>query len=150
MKTKIFLLLSAVLFLFGTIYGQISAKLMRYMDVSETQITFVHGGDIWIMPKNGGTAIQVTHSPGEESWPRFSPDGKLIAYTASYNGNQDVYVMPSMGGMPTRLTYQSHADLMVDWHPDGKHILFASSRQSGIRRLNSFILFTKTGDSPEN
>ena len=75
---KMLLLLFSSLFLFNNAYGQISAKLMRYADVSDTQITFVYGGDIWIMPKTGGTAIQVTHSPGEESWPRFSPDGKYI------------------------------------------------------------------------
>ena len=57
-------------------------------------------GDIWVMDKTGGTATQVTHSPGEESWPRFSPDGSEIAYTASYNGNQDVYVMPASGRPP--------------------------------------------------
>ncbi len=113
---KTIVLISA-LFLVNNTYGQISAKLMRYMDVSDTQITFVYGGDIWVMPKAGGRAIQVTHSPGEESWPRFSPDGKWIGYTASYNGNQDVYVMPALGGVPTRVTYQSHADRMIDWHP---------------------------------
>jgi len=102
MNMKKTLLVWSTLFLFNNTYGQISAKLMRYMDVSDTQITFVYGGDIWVMPKTGGTAIQVTHSPGEESWPRFSPDGKSIAYTASYNGNQDVYVMPALGGVPTR------------------------------------------------
>jgi tricorn protease len=72
-------------------FGQISARLMQYSDVSEHQISFVYGGDIWIMPKAGGTAIQLTHSPGEESWPKFSPDGKYLAYSASYNGNVDVY-----------------------------------------------------------
>ena len=61
---KCLLLLSAF-FLVNSAFGQISAKLMRTMDVSDTQITFVYGGDIWIMPKTGGTAVQVTHSPGE-------------------------------------------------------------------------------------
>ena len=130
MKKSLLFVFSA-LFLLNPVYGQISAKLMRYMDVSDTQITFVYGGDIWVMPKNGGTAIQVTHSPGEESWPRFSPDGKSIAYTASYNGNQDVFVMPGMGGLPARITYQSFNDRVIDWHPDGEHILFASGRESG-------------------
>ena len=145
---KILLLFSA-LFLFNNAYGQISAKLMRYMDISDTQITFVYGGDIWVIAKSGGTAIQVTHSPGEESWPRFSPDGKSIAYTASYNGNQDIYVMPTLGGVPTRLTYQSHSDRMVDWHPDGKHILFASNRESGQRRVRQLYLVSKDGGLPE-
>ncbi len=146
---KKFLWLFSVLFLFNDSSGQISAKLMRNMDVSDTQIAFVYGGDIWIMPKTGGTAIQVTHSPGEESWPRFSPDGRWIAYTASYNGNQDVYVMPALGGVPTRVTYQSHADRMVDWHPDGEHILFASARESGIQRVQQFYLVHKSGGFPE-
>ncbi|MFC2142653.1 Tricorn protease like protein, partial [Acidobacteriota bacterium] len=112
LKKSGFLLL-LVLFLFGAAYGQVSAKLMRYMDVSDTQIAFVYGGDIWIMPKTGGTAIQVTHSPGEESWPRFSPDGRSIAYTAAYNGKTDIYVMLAGGGVPARITHQSLGNRMV-------------------------------------
>ena len=146
---KKLILLFCGLFLISTSHAQISAKLMRYMDVSDTQITFVYGGDIWVMPKSGGTAIQVTHSPGEESWPRFSPDGKSIAYNASYNGNVDIYVMPTLGGVPTRLTYQSHSDRMVDWHPDGKRILFASNRESGQQRFRQFYLVSKDGGNPE-
>ena len=129
---RVITLLIGALVLGSSVHGQTSAKLMRYADVSATQIVFVFGGDIWVVPKTGGTAIQVTHSPGEESWPRFSPDGSEIAYTASYNGNQDVYVMPASGGLPTRVTYQSHADRMVEWHPDGNRILFASRRESGL------------------
>jgi len=149
MIKKIGLWLCVALFLGSVAYGQISAKLMRYADVSDTQITFVYGGDIWVMPKGGGTAIQVTHSFGEESWPRFSPDGKFIAYTANYNGNADVYVMPAGGGVPTRVTYQSFSDRMVDWHPDGEHLLFASSRENGQSRLNQFYLVSKRGGFPK-
>ncbi len=145
---KILSLLCA-LFIIHSAHSQISAKLMRNMDVSDTQITFVYGGDIWVMPKTGGTAIQVTHSPGEESFPKFSPDGRFIAFTASYNGNQDVYVMPSSGGIPTRLTYPSHADRMVEWHPDGEHILFASRRELGQRSSNQFFLVSKKGGLPQ-
>ena len=142
MRKILLLIISVSLFHQG--FGQISAKLMRYMDVSETQIVFVYGGDIWLVPKDGGTAIQVTRSPGEESWPRFSPDGKWLAYTASYNGSQDVYVMPTTGGVPTRVTYQSFGDRMVDWHPDGERILFASGRESG-RGPGQFYLVSKKG-----
>lgn len=129
--------------------AQISAKLIRSADVSATQIAFVYGGDIWVMPKSGGTAMQVTHSPGEESWPRFSPDGSEIAFTASYGGNEDVYVMPSTGGVPTRVTYQSHSDRMVEWHPDGDRVLFASARESGRQSFRQLYLVPKTGGLPE-
>ncbi len=144
-----FFLFLSVFILSGAAYGQISAKLMRYMDVSDSQITFVYGGDIWLMPKTGGTAVQVTHSPGEESWPKFSPDGKFIAYTALYNGKTDAYVIPAAGGVPTRLTYQSLGNRMVDWHPDGEHILFASAREHGQNRVSQFFLVSKEGGFPE-
>lgn len=129
--------------------AQISAKLMRYMDVSDNQIAFVYGGDIWIMAKADGLAVPLTSSPGEESWPRFSPDGKEIAFSASYNGNTDVYVMPVSGGMPTRVTWHSGADRLIDWHPDGERLLFASRRELGQRSSNQFFLVNKTGGLPE-
>jgi tricorn protease len=129
--------------------AQISAKLMRDIDLSDTQITFVYGGDIWLAPKAGGQALQLTNSPGQESYPKFSPDGSEIAFSASYNGNQDVYVMPTSGGIPTRITYASYGDRMVDWHPNGRKILFASRRETGIPRVNQFFLVDKTGGFPE-
>ena len=129
--------------------GQVNARLMRYADVSEKQIAFVYGGDIWLMPKDGGTAHQLTHSPGEESWPRFSPDGKELAYSASYNGNMDLFVISSGGGVPTRITYTSFDDRMVEWHPDGQRLLFASKRESGRQSYSQFYLVEKTGGMPE-
>ncbi len=65
-KTTLFLVLA----LAGQMtFGQISAKLMRYMDVSDSHITFVYGGDIWITSKEGGTALQLTHSPAKNHGP---------------------------------------------------------------------------------
>ena len=148
MKTLITLLFAIISF---NSFGQISAKLMRYVDVSDTQICFVYGGDIWIVNKQGGMATQLTNSPGEETYPKFSPDGTEIAFTARYRGNPDVYVMKTTGGVPTRITYGSHADRMVEWHPSGEKILFASRRETGIPsgRVNQLFLIPKTGGMPE-
>ncbi|MFZ1702819.1 MAG: PDZ domain-containing protein [Saprospiraceae bacterium] len=147
---KNLLLLFFPLLITPSLQGQISAKLMKYMDVSDNHITFVYGGDIWISDKNNGLAIQLTNSPGEESWPKFSPDGNSIAYTASYNGNPDVYVISVNGGLPTRVTYKSSYDRMVEWHPDGKRLLMASDGDNGGRRLlNQFYIVYKDGGFPE-
>lgn len=132
-----------------TTTGQINAKLVQYMDISHEKIVFVYGGDIWLVQKDGGTAYQLTHSPGEESWPKFSPDGKEIAFTAAYQGNSDIYVLPVTGGMPHRVTYQSWPDRMIEWHPDGKHLLFASRRELGQRSSNQFFTVSKEGGMPE-
>jgi tricorn protease len=130
-------------------HGQINASLFRYPDISATQVTFVYGGDIWIVSKEGGVANKLTSSLGEESYPRFSPDGKTIAYSASYNGNTDIYSIPSGGGLPARLTYHSMPDRMVEWYPDGNQILFASGREEGTGRANQFFSLNKTGGLPE-
>jgi len=146
---KRLLFFSVVMLLSLSTFAQINAKLFKYLDVSATQITFVYGGDVWLANKAGGTAIPLTNSPGEESYPKFSPDGKHIAYTAEYRGNLDVYVVPVIGGLPTRVTYQSHADRMVDWHPDGEHLLFASRREMGQRSSRQFFKVSKNGGLPE-
>ena len=54
------------LFISTTFFAQINAKLFRYMDVSDEQICFVYGGDIWLVDKNGGTAIRSLYTP--ENW----------------------------------------------------------------------------------
>lgn len=129
--------------------AQIDARLFRYPDVSATQIAFVYGGDIWIVPKSGGTAIRVTSSTGEESFPRFSPDGRKLAFSATYDGNTDVYIMPVNGGVPARLTWYAGADRVIDWHPDGKRILFASARESGTPQYRQLYLVAEKGGMAE-
>jgi tricorn protease len=125
--------------------AQINARMFRYPDVSATHIAFVYAGDIWVVPKTGGVAVRLSSPLGEESFPRFSPDGSQIAYTGNYDGNQDVYVIPTMGGTPTRVTYHPLPDRLVDWTPDGKQVMFASLRESGRLRYNQLYLAPATG-----
>jgi tricorn protease len=129
--------------------AQIDARMFRQPDVSATHIAFVYAGDIWVMPKTGGLATRLTSAPGEELFPRFSPDGSQIAFSANYDGNLDVYVVASLGGDPVRLTHHPMDDRVLDWHPDGKRVLFASSRESGRQRFNQFYLVASTGGLPE-
>jgi tricorn protease len=145
---RLFLLAITGMFIYS-VQAQIDARLFRYPDVSASQIAFVYGGDIWIVSKNGGTANKLTSSTGEEAFPRFSPDGKTLAFSATYDGNTDVYTMPVTGGVPMRLTWNSFPDRVIDWHPDGKRILFASGRESGTPRFNQLYLVSTKGGLPE-
>src|SRR5260370_31076017 len=81
----------------------IDARMMRYPDVSATQIAFVYPGDIWVAPKAGGVAERLSSPKGEESFPRFSPDGTQLAFTGDYDGDIDISVLPAADRLPPRL-----------------------------------------------
>jgi tricorn protease len=132
-----------------SLFAQIDAGLFRYPDVSAAQIVFSYANDIWILPKEGGTALKLSSPPGVESYPKFSPDGKSIAFSGNYDGNSDVYVIPSTGGVPLRLTEHGFPDRVVDWTNDGKRVLFASIRESGKARFNQFYTVPATGGADE-
>jgi tricorn protease len=99
----------------------------RYPSIGGGAIVFASEGDLWKVPVEGGVALRLTAHEGEERFPRVSPDGRLIAFTAQYEGNDDVYVMPAGGGEPTRLTFHPASDQAIGWTVDGK-ILFRSRR----------------------
>ena len=66
-------------------------------------IVFASEGDLWKVEAGGGTATRLTAHEGLERFPRISTDGRWIAFTAQYEGNNDVYVMSKEGGEPRRL-----------------------------------------------
>lgn len=142
-------LILALSFIYTTTSAQISGSLMQHPDVSDTQITFIYGDDVWVASKNGGVANRLSSPNGTEQYPKFSPDGNMIAYTANYNGNSDVYFINSKGGVPKRLTYHGMYDRVLGWSTDGKSILFASSRESGRQRFNQFYTVSIEGGSPK-
>jgi tricorn protease len=130
-------------------FAAIDARLMRQPAVSATQIVFVYAGDVWVAPKAGGLAVRLSTPKGEESFPRFSPDGSLIAFTGNYDGNEDIYVMPAGGGLPRRITHHPMPDRMLNWYPDGKSVLYASPMASASRRFSQLYRLSVGGGLPE-
>ncbi len=131
------------------LFAQIDARMLRMPDVSQSRIAFVYAGDIWVAAKEGGTAHRLSTPKGEESFPRFSPDGQSIAFTGNYDGNQDIYVMPSAGGLPVRITHHPMPDRMLDWYPGGDELLFASFMTSEKNRFFKLYKTSKGGGLPE-
>ena len=124
-------------------------RLMRYPDISRDQVVFVYAGDLWIVPRAGGQARRLTAHPGDELYPKFSPDGRWIAFTGEYDGNADVYVIPSEGGEPRRLTYHPASDGVLGWTPDGKKVLFRSNRYSAPPGISRLFVVSIEGGFPE-
>lgn len=100
-------------------------------------VVFVSEGDLWRVPLAGGRATRVTSHPGEERDPAISPDGRLVAFTATYEGPREVYTMPLEGGLPTRRTWDGVGADFVGWAPDGT-LLYGSGAESDRGRARLF------------
>src|SRR3954464_7956304 len=81
-----------------------TTRLLRFPTTNGEQIVFCYAGELYSVGKAGGVARRLTFGPGYSSFPRFSADGRQLAFTSQYDGNTEVYVMPAEGGVPKRLT----------------------------------------------
>lgn len=109
-------------------------------------MAFIYAGDIYVSDHKGGNVKRLTSHPASEYNPHFSPDGKWIAFSAGYEGNQDVYVISVDGGQAKRITWHPGADRVTGWTPDGQHILFTSRREmTSGRSAQLFKVATNKG-----
>jgi tricorn protease len=132
------------------------ARMLRYPNINGNQIVFVYAGDIWTVDSNGGDARQLTSHKGLELFPKISPDGKWIAFSAEYSGSRQVYIIPSQGGTPQQLTYYNSIgempprggfdNVILGWTPDSKKVLFRANRtQYGDRMGNYYTVSIEGG-----
>ena len=147
MKRTVFaFLFTAALLSAGSIHAR-EARLLRFPTIHDNQIVFSYAGDLYSVSATGGMAKKLTTQNGYEVFPRFSPDGKYVAFTGQYDGNTEVFLIPSKGGEPKRLTYTATLgrddigdrmgpnNIVMTWTPDSKYIVYRSRKQS----FNSFV-----------
>lgn len=104
------------------------AKLVRYPHYNHGRIAFTYLADIWTADEDGKNIKRITANKARDVYPRFSPDGKWIAFSSDRNGNFDAFIVPSEGGAAKQLTFHSADDTVLGWTPDSRAVLFASSR----------------------
>jgi len=126
MKT---IILHAFLLLFTIQIQAQEASLMRFPALSPDgkALAFSYQGDIWTVSTDGGIARRLTIHESYESHPRWSPDGKSIAFQGNRFGHNDIFVMAASGSAPKRITYHSTADRMPSWTNDNQ-LLFETTR----------------------
>ncbi len=119
--------------------------------ISTNHIAFVYANDLWIADADGGNVRRLTSDIGVESNPAFSPDGRLVAFSAQYDGNIDVFIMPVEGGIPRRLTWHPAPDIVRGFTPDGLKVIFISNRYNFQTSWPYFQIFTvsREGGFPE-
>jgi tricorn protease len=157
-RTLLLSRLVLALALSGTVQAQ--TKLLRFPDLQGDKVAFTYGGDLWTASAAGGTATRLTAHPGLELFAKFSPDGKWIAFTGQYDGDEQVYVMPSGGGVPRQLTFDPAAGPLpprggydhqvVGWTPDGTSVVFrAASDADAVLSRTALYTVALAGGLPK-
>ncbi|OAB59346.1 peptidase S41 [Leptolyngbya valderiana BDU 20041] len=136
-----------------------NTKLLRFPDVHGDRVVFSYGGDLWGAPVSGGTAYRLTSHPGLELFAKFSPDGRTIAFTGQYAGDEQVYVMPASGGEPRQLTFYpavgplpprwGYDNQVYGWSPDGESILYRSRRDAWDSSAATLFTVRLDGSLPQ-
>lgn len=126
------------------------ATMLQFPDVSGDRIVFCYANDLWLVPRSGGVAVKLASPPGRESFPRFSPDGKTIAFIGNYEGNPDIYTIPADGaGVAKRVTHHPSAETLCDWTPDGQRLIFYTVGLGGLTRQQQLFTVSTAGGLPE-
>ncbi len=125
----------------GSLFAE-PVKLARTPAVSPDgkHLAFDWNQDVWLASVEGGEARQVTSHPGVDTHPRFSPDGKELAFLSDREGSLQVYTVPVKGGPPRQITTHTAGYDQVDWTPEGSALLVRGTRDHFWRNAQRFFL----------
>ena len=122
---------------------------VRYPTIYRDHIIFVSEDDLWLISSEGGRAERLTAGVAEASYPRFSPDGALLAFVGREEGPSEVYVMPALGGLAQRLTFQAATSCRVSgWSLSGDEILYASNAGQFAPRFETIYAISPREGQP--
>ena len=161
MKRLTSLLMLLILGVSFQLFAAEEARLLRFPTIHGDNIVFTYAGDLYTVNASGGIARKLTTHEGYECFPRFSADGKWIAFTGQYDGNTEVYLIPAEGGVPKRLTFTATLgrddisdrmgpnNIVMSWKNTEQKIAF----RSRMRSYNSFngelFVVSPDGELPE-
>jgi len=106
-------------------------RLARHPDYHAGKIVFTYLGDLWTANEDGSNVRRITDNTARDVYPRFSPDGRWIAFSSNRYGNYDVFVIPAAGGTAHRLTFHTGNDEVVGWTRDSQNVVFRAARGDG-------------------
>jgi tricorn protease len=113
-------------------------------------LVFRWANELWSTSvEQNGSIKRLTNHPAVESQPRFSPNGKQIAFISNRSGSNQIYVMPAEGGIPQQKTFHSEGYSLADWFPDGNSVLAVASRDHFWRGSNRMMQIDLTKRSAE-
>jgi tricorn protease len=121
--------------------------MLRFPDVSDSEIVFSYANDLWLVPREGGVASPLASPDGGERFAKFSPDGKSVAFVGNYDGDTDLYTISTVGGFAQRVTHHPSNETLQDWLPNGELLFFASGL-AGLARQDQIFQVPVAGGMP--
>ncbi|MER6300192.1 PDZ domain-containing protein [Kitasatospora sp. NPDC001539] len=114
---------------------------LRHPHLHGDLVTFVAEDDLWVAPLDGGRAWRLTADHLPVHHPRFSPDGRHIAFSSPRDGAPEVHVVPVDGGPSRRLTHWgSHQTRVQGWTADGRPIATTSAGAASARHTWAYAV----------
>ena len=141
--------LSALFCFFAALAVAETPHLLRSPAMSQTQIAFVYGDDVWTVARAGGDATRLTSTGNVDGGVFFSPDGRMIAFSARVGGSEDAFVIPAAGGAAKRLTYHPAGQGVLGWTPDGRSVMVAGDETSFNDFAKMFLVRADGSGLPE-
>ena len=119
------------------------------LDVSPDGKTIVFEllGDIYTLPVGGGDTTPLLTGMAMETQPRYSPDGKEIAFLSDRDGAENLWVMQADGTKPRKLSEEKHAEFASpSWTPDGQFVVVSKAARS--LGANELWMYHRDGGGP--
>lgn len=118
--------------------------------VAQTRIAYVSGmsrttKEIFVMDYDGASPSPLTGNQSINLSPRWSPDGRLLAYTSYRNGNPDLYLLNFDSGRRDVISSQQGLNATPGWSPDGQWLALAMSATGGT----NLFLISRNGGTPK-
>ena len=110
---------------------RISSGYYRWPSLYKNKVVFVSEDVLWRLDLDTMNLFKLTES-GRASYPKISPDGKLVAYVSNDEGDNEIYVVHLDGGPVKRLTYEGSNPRVVSW--DGADIIYSSNFDTPLKR----------------
>jgi Tol biopolymer transport system component len=118
------------------------------VDVSPDGRTLVFDlvGDLYTLPLAGGTATRITDGMAFDAQPRWSPDGKQIAFVSDRSGSENLWTVEPDGKNPKAITKGDKAQyISPEWTPDGNYLVTSKTTTGILGSTYDLYLIHKDG-----
>jgi C-terminal processing protease CtpA/Prc/Tol biopolymer transport system component len=112
------------------------------------QLAFAHQGDLWVADVLTGDARRITAHDALDARPKWSPDGKWLAFSSNRHGNYDIFIVAAVGGAPQRITWHSDSERLIGWIDQERLLIGAQRDRRYSRRDNGLWVAYRDGRTP--